>query len=113
MPATERIETYAEFWPYYVREHSEPACRALHYLGTGAALALVAAVLLGATPWLLLVALVAGYGPAWAGHFFVQHNRPATFQHPLWSLASDFRMLLFFLLGRMGAEVERSGAGRA
>ena len=112
-PDGDRIRTYAEFWPYYVSEHSRPLCRALHYLGTLAGLAIAALVLFGASPLWLLVALVAGYGPAWVGHFFVEHNRPATLQYPLWSLVSDFRMLGLVLIGRMGSELQRVRGIRA
>ena len=50
---------------------------------------LVAAAITGAALW-LLAAPLAGYGFAWVGHFFFEHNRPATFSHPWYSLAADF-----------------------
>lgn len=110
------MKTFAEFWPFYVLEHSRPATRVLHAAGTLASLGLL--VWLVATrrwAWLPLV-LVVGYGAAWAAHFFVEHNRPATFKYPLWSFAADYKMLWMMLGGRMGREVERAravrGAGR-
>ena len=103
------IRSYTEFWPHYLREHSRPACRAVHFVGTGAALALLAALLIGGALWLLPLVLIAGYGPAWFGHFFVEHNRPTTFRHPFWSLFSDFRMFFMFLAGRLDRELAAAG----
>ncbi len=106
--ARSEMKTFGEFWPFYVREHSRPLTRALHAAGTLAGTALL--VWLAATGrWAWLpVAFVPGYAAAWAGHFFVEHNRPATFKHPLWSLMGDYKMVALMLAGRMGAEVERA-----
>ena len=105
----ERIKTYTEFWPYYLREHSRPQTRLLHFAGTGAALCLLVLAVSTANLWLILVALVAGYGPAWIGHFVVEKNRPATFTYPLWSLFSDFRMFGCWIIGRLPAELRKAG----
>ncbi len=107
------MKSFGEFWPSYVREHSRPGTRALHAAGTAAATALAAGLLAtGRWRWLPL-ALVPGYAAAWVGHFFVEHNRPATFKHPLWSLAGDYKMLALMLAGRMGEEVARARAREA
>jgi hypothetical protein len=107
----EGFKSFAEFWPYYLSEHAKPATRALHFAGTAAGLFLAFVALISGNYWLLLVALVCGYGPAWIGHYFVEKNRPATFRHPLWSLIADFRMFFFFITGRLGAELRRHGLG--
>ena len=106
-----RSSSYREFWPRYLAEHSRPATRALHFLGTGLGLVLLAAaVLLG--DWRLLpAALVAGYGFAWTAHVLVERNRPATFTHPWWSFVSDFRMFFLWLAGRLAAELKKHGLG--
>ena len=108
---SEGFKSFAEFWPYYLSEHAKPTTRALHFTGTGAGLLLFLLGLISGNYWLLLVALICGYGPAWGGHFFVEKNRPATFRYPLWSLIADFRMFFFFITGRLGNELRRHGIG--
>jgi hypothetical protein len=103
----DRIDTFDEFWPHYVHAHRNPANRLCHYVGTTAMLGTVATAAVTLNPAWLLLAPVAGYGPAWFGHFVFERNKPATFQHPLWSLRGDFKMCLLALRGRMGDELER------
>ena len=100
-----RYQSFEEFWPFYVTEHRHPLNRALHFVGstTAAAVALTGVVTLN--PLLVAAAPVVGYGAAWVGHFFVEKNKPATFEAPLWSLISDYRMCGLFLTGRLGDEL--------
>lgn len=104
-----RIQTYREFWPFYLQQHADRTCRGLHYLGTTIAIAsLIATVATG--KWLYLGLMVVGsYGFAWAGHFGFEKNRPATFTYPWWSLISDFRMYALWLRGGLGAEMKKAG----
>lgn len=104
---TDAPQTFDEFWDYYVGEHAKPLTRWFHFAGTSAAMACVANAVRRRNPAWLGVALVAGYGPAWASHFFIEGNKPATFKYPLWSLLSDFRMWDLMRRGLMDAEVAR------
>ena len=101
-----KISTYKEFWPYYLGEHSNPICRWLHYGGTTLALITFTLLLITKSPIYIPIVLICGYGPAWAGHFFIEKNRPATFDYPMWSLISDFRMYLMWLSGNLGKELK-------
>jgi len=99
-PQGERYRSFDEFYRFYLREHTHPVSRRLHVTGTCLALLLLALAAVLRAPWLLLAAAVCGYGFAWAGHFFFERNRPATFTHPWWSLRGDFRLLAETLTGR-------------
>ena len=101
------LSSYEEFWPYYVSEHRAPITRVLHFAGTTLVILSWAAAVLVDWRWFLAAPLF-GYGFAWVGHFFFEHNRPATFTYPGWSLRGDFRMFRLMLLGRMGPELERA-----
>ncbi len=105
--AQDRIPDFEAFWPYYVGEHAKKLTRTLHFVGTTAAGVTLAAAIATRKPALVLGALVAGYGPAWVSHFFIEKNRPATFTYPLWSLLADFKMWGMTAAGTMDAEVER------
>lgn len=108
-PRTLKVMTsFKEFWPYYVKEHSRPLTRRLHFVGSLGSLILLAIVASGERPAAAIpAALVWGYGFAWIGHFFVEHNRPATFRHPLWSFVGDWKMFWLMLTGKMDAELAR------
>jgi hypothetical protein len=89
---SKRYRTLAEFYPFYLSEHSNRTCRRLHFVGTTTALALLAAAVATQIWWLIAVGLVQGYGFAWTGHYFHEHNRPATFTYPWLSFLGDWRM---------------------
>jgi|SRR5215471_6075752 len=101
------FSTFEEFWPFYVSQHSKGGTRALHFAGTTIGLVCVAAAAADRRPAFLVAGLVLSYGLAWIGHFAIEKNRPATFQHPLWSLRGDFRMYGLMWRGRMTGEAAR------
>lgn len=85
-----RYRTFAEFYPFYLSEHSNRTCRRLHFAGTSLGLALFLLALWTHAWWLILAGVVAGYAFAWAGHVFFERNRPATFTYPLYSFFGDW-----------------------
>lgn len=99
-------QSFSEFWPFYVCEHSKLRTRKFHFLGT---LSIVPVLILGfaISYCFFLLVPVSAYGFAWYSHFFIEKNKPATFIHPMWSLLGDFRMFALMCTGKMDAEVER------
>jgi hypothetical protein len=100
-PKESGFRSFAEFYPFYLTEHRDPTSRLLHYIGTWGAVCSLAALLVTGNFWWLLAALVSGYAFAWTGHFVFERNRPATFRHPFYSLAGDFRMWWELNLGKL------------
>lgn len=78
--------------------------------GTPVLIAMVALGALGHPG--LIVGVIFAYAMAWTAHFLVEHNRPATFTYPLWSLYSDFRMFAEMARGRLWAGDGSDVAGK-
>lgn len=96
-----RFKRFAEFYPFYLSEHRNRTCRRLHFLGSSLVLLVIGLAGAARNPWVLLLAPVAGYGFAWAGHFLFEKNRPATFRYPWYSLLGDWAMFRDILTGRI------------
>lgn len=101
MENVKQFNSFAEFYPYYLSEHGNSTSRRLHFIGTSLVIFILALAIGKAAWWLLLALPVAGYSFAWVGHFFFEKNRPATFQHPLYSLMGDFVMYRDMILGKV------------
>ena len=94
-------KTFAEFYPFYLSEHSDSNCRRLHFVGSLLVL-VVLGYILATQKWALLLLLpVIGYGFAWIGHFVFEKNRPATFTYPLFSFMGDWVMFKDMLTGKV------------
>jgi hypothetical protein len=100
--------TFEDFWPAYVRAHSKGTTRVAHCVGTLLGWGILLAAIVKREWWLIALALLVPYALAWISHFLVEHNKPATFEHPLWSWLADHRMAGLMVAGRMGAEVKRA-----
>ena len=101
-PADARgFKTFAEFYPFYLGEHSNRTCRRLHFVGSTLSLLCLATGLYRGAPVYLLYALLCGYGFAWVGHFVFEKNKPASFKRPLYSFMGDWRMYRDIWVGRI------------
>lgn len=95
------FDSFAAFYPFYLGEHSDRRCRRLHFIGSsGALMSIAAATATGQFGW-LFAGLVFGYAMAWIGHYFFEHNRPATFKYPLYSFMGDWVMYKDMLSGKI------------
>ena len=96
-----KYSSFADFYPFYLSEHANRTCRRLHFVGTSLGLICFATALATQNGWWLLAGLVCGYAFAWVGHFFFEHNRPATFTYPFYSFLGDWAMWKDMLSGRI------------
>ena len=98
---TTKYTSFAEFYPFYLSEHSNRTCRQLHFVGSSLVLStIVLAIVTGSAAW-LLAAPVCGYGFAWIGHFVFEKNKPASFKQPLYSFMGDWVMYWQLLTGKI------------
>jgi hypothetical protein len=99
--ATPRFASFGEFYLFYLSEHTNVVSRRLHFVGSSLVLGCVLAAFMTHDAWWLLGAPLCGYGFAWAGHFFFEHNRPATFTYPIYSCIGDWVMYKDLLTGKI------------
>jgi len=96
-----RHASFAEFYPFYLSEHSQRATRRLHFAGSSLGLICLVMLVLSGNLWWLAAALVCGYSFAWFAHFAIEKNRPATFRQPLYSFMGDWKMFWQILSGQI------------
>lgn len=93
-------QSLQEFYPFYLSKHQNTTSRILHFIGTALVIiCLIGGILFHNWQFLIVIPFL-GYGFAWVGHFFFEKNKPATFQYPLYSLASDFILFWEILNGK-------------
>jgi hypothetical protein len=94
-------KSFSEFYSFYLTEHNNKINRRLHFSGTLLVILIIIYVIVTQRWAFLILAPVFGYGFAWIGHFKVERNKPATFDNPFYSLASDFVMFKDILIRRI------------
>ena len=93
-------QSFKEFYLYYLTEHEKSGTRFFHFAGTSLFLGWIALSTVYAEPIYILYGVINAYGFAWISHFFIEKNKPATFQYPLWSLMSDFKLYYELITGK-------------
>ena len=109
-PPARKYVSFAEFYPFYLSEHSDRTCRRLHFAGSTLALMCLVTLVVTRNPWWLLAGVLCGYGFAWVGHFMFEKNKPASWggvKHFAWSLRGDLRMWRMMAMGAMDGEMAR------
>ena len=104
-----RYQSYKDFFPYYLREHSKKNTRILHYIGTGLSQLTLWFLIFTQNWYFIPLVFVIGYGFAWTGHFFIEKNKPATFEYPWWSQIGDHHMTLLMLTGKLKKALVEAG----
>ena len=97
----DRFSSFSDFYPYYLLEHSKKGTKILHFLGISLVICFFISFLFTYDPFWLFLCPLFGYGLAWIGHYFIEKNKPATFEYPLYSLFGDFVMFWEILSGKI------------
>ena len=90
----ERYKSFKDFYPYYISEHDHKYTKLMHFIGTSISIYFLIKFILSFNFLFILYALLAGYGFAWIGHFFIEKNKPATFKYPFYSTVSYTHLTL-------------------
>lgn len=93
-------KNFKEFYPYYLTEHTKVGTRVTHFIGTSLFFVFLVMAIVKSDPIYLLPTVIVPYAFAWAGHFFIEKNKPATFQYPGMSLRGDFKLYFQLLSGK-------------
>ena len=96
-----KFNSFKEFYPFYLSEHSKRSTKILHMMGSIGVIVMILYSFYSSNTKILYYLPVVGYGFAWVGHFFFEKNRPATFTYPLYSFIGDWIMLKDIFLGKV------------
>ena len=97
----DKFNSFKEFYPFYLSEHSKKITKILHAIGSLLVVAILSYCFITKDFIKLSYAPIAGYGFAWIGHFVFEKNKPATFKYPLYSFIGDWMMLKDILIGKI------------
>lgn len=104
------FDSFDAFWLHYLQVHSKQRTRQMHYLAITVGIVGIL-VSTGVADYGLFAigGIVAGYLIAWSAHATIEHNSPAFFGAPIWSLGAGLRMYVLGTTGRLGPHLARAG----
>jgi hypothetical protein len=95
------FESFAAFYPVYLRMHDHPNNRRLHVAGNLLGLSAIALAIVERRAWLVLLAPVLANTLAWIGHWQFQRNRPGVLTYPFYGMLGSWRMTWDWVLRRL------------
>jgi hypothetical protein len=95
---------FREFWPVYLRAHSLPGTRAMHYVATIVGATAAVQALVSRQP-LFLLGIGLGYALAIMAHRYIERNQPLIRVNALLGVVADLRMFWLALTGALGREI--------
>jgi len=104
---------FRQFWPLYLRAHTLPGTRAMHYVATAIGIMAGVEAVITQEPWILFAGITLAYGLAIAGHWFVEHNQPLIGVAPILGAMADLRMVWLAMIGRLDNEYAKLGLSEA
>jgi hypothetical protein len=107
MKKSNKIHSFSEFWPEYLRAHASPASRTFHVIGLFLSLATAAALLSCGMVFFLAVAIVPAQLGAWIGHKLSPRRDIVSAEHPDWAALADVKMCALAVTGRLENELRK------
>ncbi|MBC7864384.1 MAG: DUF962 domain-containing protein [Bacteroidia bacterium] len=99
------IREINDFYPEYLKAHSNKSNRALHFIGTTAFFALTVFAAVSQTWWLLALAVFCGYFFSGVGHHYLEKNESFRTKRALGCIISSGRMYLDTLTFSIGKKL--------
>ena len=85
---------------YFLVGHQHKYTKLFHFLAIGLGLAQGVVFLVTLNYWFLLTGLFTGYALSIVSHYLFEKNEPATYDYPVYSFFSAFRMFFETLMGK-------------
>ncbi len=87
-----QFESFEEFYPFYLSQHTHPINRLLHVVGTAFTISYTLKFLFTGRWYFIPIAFLIGHALGRAGHFFIEKNKTADVEYTLYNFMADWRM---------------------